>query len=271
MGQADRSRDAVDQRSSDVRMGREGLRGFLDRTGTIEWVVFALTIGFSVWAWLAFVVGSPQDIAAFGWVFLATNLIGATIQLFMAWFVRPQGTFRDRATGSARAAARRGSSVVFWGPTVVYAVVFLAVTPPSTPARDVEYGWNIYQAIALFLALGLLAAVCSTLVYIAALPILFIVDGMLPARKTGHDPMSRGEYLGGGFILLGTFGFAISMQFIAPALIASDSSRQAMGLQFWYFVTFRGALAPSIIAVLCVAVIVVGIVVSNRGAAARRR
>jgi len=149
-----------------------------------------LTVGISVWAWLAFVVGAPQNIPAFGWVFLGVNLVGATIQLAMAWFVRPHGTRRDRVTGAAMAGTRGGSSIVFWGPTVVYAIVFLIVTPPNTPAGDVEYGWSIYQAIGLFLALGFLAAVCSILVYLAALPILFIVDGLLPARKVGHDPMS---------------------------------------------------------------------------------
>jgi hypothetical protein len=271
MSQRDRSAEATKHHTAESPKARTGLRGFLDRTGTPELVILALTVGISVWAWLAFVVGSPQNVEAFGWLFLGVNLGGATAQLILAWFVRAQGTFRDRVTGSAASDTRRGSWIVFVGPAVVYAVVFLIVTPPSTPARDIEYGWNIYQAIGLFVMLGLLASACSILVYVAALPILFLIDGLLPARKVGQDPMSRGEYLGGGVLLLGIFGFAISMQFIAPALASTHSSRERMGLQFWFFVTLHGAPVPTIIAVLCIAAIVVGIIVNNRGVARRRR
>jgi hypothetical protein len=260
--------------------GRHGLLGFIDRIGTPAAVIFGLTIGIGIWSWLAYVVQSPQDVNTFGFIFLGVNVLGAAAQMSYIVFFQKTGTVRERVTLEAGHSSRQGSSVIFWGPAVIFGIVFLLVTPPGTSATAIEYGWNIYQAIGLFTMLSILAAaIGSLLLYVlVVIPVALIINGLLPPEKEESRsansvpirPISRTESLCMGLIIVAIVTFAVDMQFISPAKITTHFSRQAMGEQFMYFVTLHGDLVATIIGVLSIVVIVVLGIINNKAVKRRR-
>lgn len=260
--------------------GRRGLLGFIDRVGTPAAVIFGLTIGIGIWSWLAYVIHSPQDIDTFGFIFLGVNVLGAAAQMAYIVFFQKTGSVRERITLEAGQNARQGSSVIFWGPAVIFGIVFLLITPPGTSATAVEYGWNIYQAIGLFAMLSfLMAAFGSLLLYtLVVIPTVLIIRGILPPEKDEDrsansvpiGPISRTESLCMGLIILVIVTFAVSMHFVAPSRITTNFSREAMFEQFVYFITLHGNLTATITGALCiVAVVILGII--NNKAAKRRQ
>jgi uncharacterized membrane protein len=250
---------------------------FLARIGTTEVLILGITVGIGVWSWLTYVVRSPQDFAAFGTLFLATNLIGAVLQMIFYLFIRPYGTLAARITLSTKGASHAGSSVVYWAPTVVFTVVFLIVTPPGTSGAGFDPDTSIYSVMAIMVLLGLLATlVGSLLLYcIVVIPLAMILRGILPTApdpdsERTSSPMSRTQYVCMGLIIVTIVVFAVSMTLVAPGA-ASPSSYGRMGQQFGTLISLRGVLAPSIIVIGCVVAVVVLGIVNNRSAAKRSR
>lgn len=260
--------------------GRSKLLGFLGRIGMAEVVVFALTVALGVWSWLAYVVNGPQDFPTFTIVFLGVTLLGAATQMIFFLFVRPVASVRARLTLQSVGNARSGSSVVLWGPPVIYAVVFLLVTPPTTPAAGFDPDMGIYQVMGLVILLSLVATAVGTLALycVIILPLVLILNGVLPAARdargrTVPSVVSRTEYVCGGLIILLAVAFAILMQFVGGASaslgIGAQSSYGRMLQQLVAFVTFNGAPVASILAVGCLIAIAILIVISNRATARR--
>jgi hypothetical protein len=250
--------------------------GFLDRIGATEMIVFALTVGIGVWSWLAYVVHTPQDFPTFTVIFLGVTLLGSAVQMVFFLFVRPSGSLRARVTLESLGSSRSGTSVVFWAPTVIYGVVFLIVTPPGTSGAGFDPDMNIYQFIALIVALSLIAtAFGSVLLYcFVILPLVLLLHGILPeapdSSSQSASAMSRTEYVCLALIILSAVTFGISMAFIAPGA-TSASSFGRMGQQFLALVSLQGLPVPSIIVIGCVAALIVLGIISNRAARKRRR
>jgi hypothetical protein len=245
---------------------------FLARVGTTEIIIFGLTVGIGVWSWLSLVVQTPQDFGAFATIFLATNLVGAALQMIFYLFVRPDGSLTARLTLSTKSASHAGSSVVYWMPTLVFAVVFLVVTPPGTSGAGFDPGMSIYQVIVLMLLLGLLATLIGSLLLycIVVIPLAMILRGTLP-DATGADgqrsssAMTRTQYVCMGLIIIVIVVLAVSMTFVAPGA-TSASSFGRMGQQFVALISFQGVLGASLLVVGCVVALVVLVIISNRSA-----
>lgn len=249
---------------------------FISRVGATETVIFAFTVGIGVWCWLTYVVRSPQDFAMFGTIFLAVNLISAALQMIFYLYVRPHGSLTIRLTLSTKSDSHAGSSVVYWAPTLIFALVFLIVTPPGTSGAGFDPGMSIYQVIVMMVLLGLLATLLGSLLLycIVVLPLAMILRGILPDALDADEQrstlsMSRTQYVCMGSIIVLIVMFAVSMAFVAPGA-TSPSSYGRMGQQFLTFVSLRGVLGPSLIAVGCVVGIVVLGIINNRSAAKRR-
>lgn len=249
---------------------------FLARVGTTEIVIFGLTVGFGVWGWLTFVVRSPQDFAAFATVFLAANLIGAALQMIFYLFIRPDGSLTSRLTLSTKSASHTGSSVVYWAPTLVFAVVFLAATPPSTSGAGFDPGMSIYQVIVMMLLLGLLATLIGSLLLycIVVIPLAMILRGVLPdatdaGDKRSSSSMTRTQYVCMGLIIIVIVVLAVSMTFVAPGA-TSVSSFGRMGQQFVALISLQGVLGASMLVIGCVVALVVLVIISNRSAKNQR-
>lgn len=255
---------------------RRSFLSFLDRVGTTGVVIFALTIGVGVWGWLAYVVASNQDFPAFTIVFLGANLVGAAAQMILFIVARPAVKETGGVGGTAALGGTAGSSVVFWGPTLVFAVVFLVITPPNTSGAGFDPDMNIYQVMALVVALGLLATMLGSIVLfcLIVLPLGWVVGGIAQgkreARDREYDQISGTEYVCAGLIVFAAVGFAVSLQFVAPAA-SRGSGNQRMFDQLLAFVTLQGVPVASVLAVLCVVLIVVLVIVSNRATAKRAR
>lgn len=254
------------------RRGFPALHRFLPGIGRLQIVVFAAAIGLGVWSWLAYVVRPDQDFPVFTIVFCAVNALGALVQAVYLVYVRGPGSLRARLTLRAIPDIPRGAAGAFWAPPVVFGLVFLAVTPASTPTAGFDPELNIYQVIGITVLLCLCSiAVGGMAVFcLVVLPIAWLLAAVIPDRDAtdSGEPeiMSRGEYLFGGLIIVFALGFGIAMNAVIDTY---GDSRTAMMTQFLALVTLRGDPAASIAAVCFVAGTVVATLLARR--AGRRR
>jgi hypothetical protein len=249
---------------------------FLARVGTTEIVIFGLTVGIGVWSWLSLVVRSPQDFASFATIFLATSFIGAALQMIFYLFVRPNGSLTARLTLSTKTASHSGSSVVYWAPTLIFAVVFLIVTPPGTSGAGFDPGMSIYQVIVMMLLLGLVATLIGSLLLycIVVIPLAMILRGVLPdaadaGGQRSSSSMTRTQYVCMGLIIIVIVVLAVSMTFVAPGA-TSASSFGRMGQQFVALISLQGVFGASALVLGCVVALVVLVIISNRSAKNQR-
>lgn len=244
---------------------------FLERIGITEVVIFGLTVGISVWSWLTFVVRSPQDFPTFAGTFLIVNLVGAAVQMIFYLFVRPQGSLTARLTLSTTTVSHAGSFVVYWAPTPIYTLMFLALTPPDTSGAGFDPGTGIYQVILIMLLLGLLATLVGAALFycLVVLPLVMILRGILPEAHdaTGRptSSISRTQYASMGLFILAIVLFAVSMTFVAPGA-NSPSSYGRMGQQFETLISLSGVRWSSIVAFASLTAMVVLGVINNRAA-----
>lgn len=243
---------------------------------TIEWVILAVTIAVPVWAWLTYVVGTPQDFDAFFLVFAIATIGGATLQLIFMAYVRPRGSLRQRLAFGARGGSERGAWIPLVAPAVVIGLALLIVTPPGTPVDDFDSDMSLYQVIPLMalLALALTAIGAGVVFLLIVMPLGFLISGLLPREERERDPstspkLTRSQLVLAALFLFSAVGFAVSMASVTEG--TSQSSRGRMGEDLVAFVTGAGNPIATISTWLFIVAIVAIVIVSNRVEARLRR
>lgn len=257
---------------------RSRILRFVDRIGVAELLIFAGTVGFGLWSWLAYVVAPSQDFPTFTVLFLGVSVLGGTLQVIMFAFVRASGTFRARVSLASVTESSSGSGVVFWGVPVLLAVGLLVTTPPSTSATGFDPSMSIYQVMLLMVVLSLAATISGFVLFgMVVLPVAWIIAGALPERASApgraiDSTVSRGELVTGGLLLFAVGGFSVAMYAVAPNVTGDGfGTRMRMIEQLSAFLTLRGDMFASVVVVLCVVAMVVLVILHNRYASRRVR
>ncbi|MET3805968.1 hypothetical protein ABIB25_002976 [Nakamurella sp. UYEF19] len=236
-----------------------------DQIGFPAFVVMACTISVGVWAWISYGLAEPHDFLRYTIIDLSAVAIATVLHTVARWRLARARIKRSAAAGW----------IVYVGPQVLCGIIFLIVTPASTPTASFSADTNIYGLILVESVLLPLvaAALVAVVVVLIGVPISWLLRGMgiLPIQGESSQTgayMSRAEYLAGAALLTAVTGFGVSMYFVSPRAVG-ENSRGRMGQQFEALVTLRGNLFASVCVVVCVAVIIAMVIVSER--AHRRR
>lgn len=229
--------------------------------GTPSAVVVALTTAVAIASWFVFVRVAEPDWGAFAAVFEFTILLGSAI-VFSIGSLHPR--LREIRTAGT-------SFLLGVGPIVPSFAVF-AVFSGGVDASGFDYDIPAIGAAALLSFLALAAALCGMLVYLmVVLPAVWLARAIRPTGSTAGSlylGMGRGELVGAALIFPAIIAFAIAMVNMVPDL-SGGTRRERQGEQFIAFVTFQGALVPSIVAWAAIVSIVACLVGYNRARAAR--
>ncbi|SEB49683.1 hypothetical protein SAMN04489806_0860 [Paramicrobacterium humi] len=236
------------------------VRAAVGRLGMLEISVFALSCVLGIWSWLAFVVSTPQDYAAFTLIYWIGLIIASTVQMVAMLIVRNRGA---RDLGDALTSTPPSLPYLLLGPIVVVAVAMLIVTPPGTPTAGFDDDFSsIYQIIGLFVLLALIAVAlgAGVVFLIIVLPVLAVAVSMRKGSAASIERFSgglasRGELVCGALILPAALGFGVGMYFVAPDA-GSGLTANRMLVQFLMWVSFQGELLPSVVAWLCLALMI---------------
>ena len=185
---------------------------------TLEWMILAITIAAPVWAWLTFVVRTPQDFDAFFVVFAIATIGGATLQVIFIAYVRPRGSLRERLSFRAREASQRGDWIPLVAPTVVIGLTLLVLTPSGTPVDDYDSSLTLYPVIGLITLLTLLLTLvgAGAVFLLIVMPLGWLVaSGLAPdernsKRQAAHE-LTRPQLVIMALLILCAVGFAVSL------------------------------------------------------------
>lgn len=199
---------------------------------TIEWLILAITIAAPVWAWLTYVVGTPQDFDAFFVVFATATIGGALLQVILLAYVRPRGSLRARLSFRTGDPGQRGDWIPLVAPTVVIGLALLVLTPPGTPVDDYDSNLSLYPVIGLITLLTLVLSMlgAGAVFLLVVMPLGWLVASRLPPdarrpKRQAEPELTPSQLVIVALLILCTVGLAASMTFVDPTTEGSRAER----------------------------------------------
>lgn len=262
---------------------------FLARIGVGEIVIVAVTTGICVWGWLAYVTTGTTDFLPFMIVYGVALTASALLQCVMVMYVRPSGSLRARLSWGAvfkgaptddRWSNTFGAQnlLVMTAPVALSILVFLIVTPATTPTATFDPDMGLYRVIGLLALLGIVftSIGAGVIVPLVLMPLGMLVAACLPVDRDAEGrPVDRAtmtttaELAIAASILLSAVGFALTISSVETSSSLSKPGR--MIEQFITFVTFTGNPLPTTLGWFFIAVIVVAVIADRRAHKVRLR